>query len=157
MHFNRTKPLAKGTYGSVYEVRLIPPGGTTFATAVAKRIHIRGNEQPDLFHARVLEEVRVMKLAENNYVVKCYGVFYTDDTTKTAAVVMEKMPFDLRSFLDKKSPKGELPWDNRFKVVGVGQSSTTPAWPLTICNRYAGIFYCHCVIFIAHLGLCTMI
>ena len=94
-----------------------------------------------------------MKLAENKYVVKCFGVFYADSTNVTAAVVMEKMPFDLRTYLDKRSPKGELPWDQRFKVYYMHISSTcSVVTNSSCCYRFAATFYSPCVTFTVHWG-----
>ena len=58
-----------------------------------------------------------MKLSNEKFVVKCFDVFYMEPERKVAAVVMEKMPFDVQTYLNKKSPRGELPWSQRFKVL----------------------------------------
>ena len=119
--FNKVEPIGKeGTYGSVYEARFKPHGAVDFVTVVAKRIHRLKNEDPFHFHERVEDEVRVMKLADTttNFVVKCYGCFYSDpEHRKTAIIVMERMPYDVRSYLDNKSKKGEMPMELRLKVL----------------------------------------
>ena len=115
VHFNTTEPVAKGTFGSVYDIRL-STGNGMLQTAVAKRVHRLKNEDVTLFHKRVEYEVRVMKMSDSDRIVKCFGTFYSDPNRKTAVIVMEKMPFDIRTYLDRVSPKGELPWSTRFKV-----------------------------------------
>lgn len=116
--FNQTERLAKGTFGSVYEARMRLPGAEEgFTTVVAKRIHRRNNEDAEWFHDRVCEEVRVLKLADSEYVVRCHGCFYPKmNERKTAVIVMEKMPYDITTYLLKKSPRGELPMVTRLKV-----------------------------------------
>lgn len=108
----------------MYEARYTPPGCVDFITVVAKRIHRLKNEDPFHFHERVEDEVRVMKLADttgdSSYVVHCYGCFYSDpEHRRTAVIAMERMPYDVRSYLDQKSMKGEMPMDLRLKVVAL--------------------------------------
>lgn len=158
IHFNRSEPIGKGSYGSVYEARFTPPGATDYITVVAKRIHRLKNENPFHFHERVEDEVRVMKLADRSqtYVVKCYGCFYSEpeDQRRTAVIIMERMPYDVRSYLDQKSMRGEMPMELRLKVFSCHHLIKIVGFNVFCCkicrNTLRALKYCHTVLGVVH-------
>lgn len=104
----RIKILGKiggGTYGQVHAGRMEIEGGhVSVAVKTMARIDVPAyRETSAQFSARIKTEMQVYFLAQddNNFVVRCYGGFFMNNTT--VAIVLEKMGMSLHEFINKNA------------------------------------------------------
>ena len=88
--------LGKGGFGTVFSATL---DGQPVAVKTATPHKL---EKLKTFHERVANEIRMLMLADHAKVVRCFGGKFCGEGGKVAYIVMEKMTWDLSSFLIAK-------------------------------------------------------